>query len=90
MKIGIKYCGGCNPTYDRTKLVKEIINKYSDIDFEPVNEESVYDGVLIISGCKSACADHESINSGKKIFMDKAEDIVCLNKIFEDIKSQNM
>lgn len=29
MRIGIKYCGGCNPGYDRTDLIKKIKDNVS-------------------------------------------------------------
>ncbi len=74
MKIGIKYCGGCNPKYNRTKLVNEIIIKYSEIDFEPIKEHVFYDGILIINGCKCACASHHMLNTNNKIFLNCSED----------------
>lgn len=29
MKIGIKYCGGCNPRYDRSQEVEKLKKKIS-------------------------------------------------------------
>ena len=63
MKIGIKYCGGCNSKYDRIEFVNKIINIYSEINFEPVMEQVYYDYILIINGCRCACAGHQMLNT---------------------------
>ena len=56
MKIGIKYCGGCNPRYARTAFANRIINTLSDsIVFEKATETSDYDVLLVINGCRNAC-----------------------------------
>lgn len=55
MKIYVKYCGGCNPRYDRAALVgylKEQLNEHVFSD-EPADQ----DVSLIVCGCASACAD---------------------------------
>lgn len=31
MNIGIKYCGGCNPRYQKTKEVAKLKNKLSEM-----------------------------------------------------------
>ena len=33
MKIGIKYCGGCNPRYDRSQEVEKLKKKFSQHTF---------------------------------------------------------
>ncbi len=78
MKVGIKYCGGCNPKYNRTEMVNKLINKYPEIDFEPVKEHVFYDAVLIINGCKRSCAGHQMLDTDKKIFLDSPEDFDSL------------
>jgi 4-hydroxybutyrate CoA-transferase len=59
---GIKYCGGCNPHIDRTKLALEIEkllpSEYSlttDHTFNPWNI-----GILIC-GCPTSCADKPDV-----------------------------
>ena len=56
LKIGIKYCGGCNPNYDRVALVKLIKERFGN----RVALVEANDGislVLAIEGCSTACAD---------------------------------
>lgn len=80
MKAGIKYCGGCNPRYNRGGAVDKIIDQYQEIDFEPVKEGIYYDYVLIINGCRSACAGHLTLNTKNKIFITCPEDLNHLNE----------
>ncbi|HNZ64869.1 MAG TPA: hypothetical protein PKJ10_03450 [Smithella sp.] len=55
--IGIKYCGGCNPQIDRTKLVQEI-KKRCPPEYFPTTEPSpAWDIGILVCGCLTACAD---------------------------------
>jgi len=55
--IGLKYCGGCNPTYDRVALVKKM-EKHLQGKVEFVSPESEdVDLILAVQGCSTACAD---------------------------------
>lgn len=54
--IGIKYCGGCMSKYDRSSLFKNIVEAYPYIKFEYVENDKVYDYIIVISGCESKCA----------------------------------
>ena len=62
MKIGIKYCGGCNPQYDRKNYTEYLINKYPDNDYEIAREDTFYDVLLVICGCFSCCAAYNDYN----------------------------
>ena len=66
LKVGIKYCGGCNPYYDRVALVKRIERRLKGkVAFVPAADDDV-DLVLAVEGCNTACADLSSFD-GKKI-----------------------
>ena len=54
MRIGVKYCGGCNPRYDRTGLVAQLINKLGGEGLE-----------WVVCGCTAACAEHQSLNGAR-------------------------
>ena len=57
LRIGLKYCGGCNPTYDRVALVKKI-QKHLQGKVEFVSpERKDVDLILAVQGCSTACAD---------------------------------
>ena len=51
MKLRIKYCGGCNPIINRSKLVKEVINALSkEVDVEIVDNDA--DVGILVGGCQ--------------------------------------
>ncbi len=58
LRIVVKYCGGCNPRYDRTALVDEFFRKAATAGAVRVLLGSPADFVLIANGCISACADN--------------------------------
>jgi len=57
LRIGLKYCGGCNPGYDRVALVKHIQESlHGKAEFvSPESEDIVL--ILAVQGCSTACAD---------------------------------
>lgn len=57
IKIGLKYCGGCNPEYDRVALAKYIEERLQGtIEFVGPEGEDI-GIVLAVEGCSTACAD---------------------------------
>lgn len=75
MKIGIKYCGGCNPIYNRSEAVSQIVSSYPEIEFEPAKQDTHYDHILIINGCGRSCAGYEELKANNKIFINSVKDI---------------
>jgi 4-hydroxybutyrate CoA-transferase len=64
LKIGVKFCGGCNCHYDRTALVNRFKDKYQDkITVEWANEKEIYDFLLVICGCSRACASYSQFQT---------------------------
>lgn len=64
MKAGIKYCGGCNPEYNRGDFVKRITGEFAgQIEFEAANTGTFYDVVLVVSGCRRCCAGYLNLKS---------------------------
>lgn len=65
MKLRIKYCGGCNPNIDRTKLVKEVLAALNEkLTVEVVNEAA--DVGLIVGGCSVCCVNFSEIEDQAK------------------------
>ncbi len=57
LRVGVKYCGGCNPEYDRVALVEQIKERLEGkVSFVPPESEGV-DIILAVNGCRTACAD---------------------------------
>ena len=57
LTIGVKYCGGCNPTYDRVALVKGIEKRLRGKASLVRAESEGVALVLAVEGCATACAD---------------------------------
>ncbi len=55
MKIRVKYCGGCNPNYDRVRLVETLKEKLKG--FASIIEEGDAPLVIVVAGCATACVD---------------------------------
>lgn len=80
MKVGIKYCGGCNPQFNRSEWVKKLMAEYIDISFEPASKHDYYDIILIINGCPNSCASHDELKGKEKIFVKSEQDINRVRK----------
>jgi acyl dehydratase len=61
MNIGIKYCGGCNPRYDRTREVQRFITCFPQHTFTYTPEQTVCDVCLLVCGCQTACAESSGL-----------------------------
>ena len=74
MKVAIKYCGGCNPDYDRIALVKHIEERLKDnVEFVSAEDEDI-DLVLAVEGCETAWADVSAFKGTKIRFITSIED----------------
>ena len=69
IKVGIKYCGGCNPYYDRVALVKRIANRLAGKVEIVALDHGQIDLVVAVEGCSTACVD-------LNLFKDKAIRII--------------
>jgi len=66
MKLMIKYCGGCNPAYDRVDLVKQIVAQLKDEcpDCQISYQNDAATHGLMICGCDACCIDNEENRAG--------------------------
>ena len=64
MRIGIKYCGGCNPRYDRVAAVKELQRRHPEWTVEPAGEGG-QEYILVVCGCTAVCAGHAHLKAAK-------------------------
>jgi len=56
-RIGLKYCGGCTPRYDRVQAVASIKRRLEDrVEFVSYEDRDV-EGILVVTGCPTACVD---------------------------------
>lgn len=87
MKIGISYCGGCNPRYERTAIVESLRADFVEACLVRAGEEPV-DVVAVICGCHVACAPHERFD-GKcgKVVLTRESDYETLRALITDAAS---
>jgi hypothetical protein len=56
-KVALKYCGGCDPGFDRVALFTKIRAAAGDsIEWVSVDDQG-FDTVLLIAGCDRACPE---------------------------------
>jgi len=60
-KIRIKYCGGCNPTYERVEMVERVQSRLEDRFLFLRHDQQDLDGLILINGCPRSCAS-ENLN----------------------------
>ncbi len=89
MIAGVKFCGGCNPKYDRKFLYESLKNEYKSIEFQTVNNNLnsfEYDFIIVLCGCLVACADYKKYKSKTKYMLIKSkEDIFKVRNEIEEI-----
>ena len=70
MKIGLKYCGGCNPVYDRTAAVEDLKSSLTDlnISFTPYRGDDTYDACLLVRGCIRNCVSDQKFSNCRRLF----------------------
>ncbi len=55
-KIGIKYCGGCNPKYERVEMIQQVQSLVGDRYLFLRHDQHDLDGLIAVNGCLRACA----------------------------------
>lgn len=59
MNVAIKFCGGCDPAYERVEYFRQIQTEAGDrIHWVRLNE-TPYDAILLIAGCQTACPEED-------------------------------
>jgi hypothetical protein len=58
--IGIKYCGGCNPTYERVEMVQQVQSLLKDRFIFSIDDQQDSDIMVFVCGCPRACANKNS------------------------------
>lgn len=58
----VKFCGGCNPKYNRKGVFEKIKTKFKNsIYFSANHENLLYDGLVLICGCERCCTNYDNI-----------------------------
>ena len=65
MKIGIKYCGGCNPSFDRIAAAEKIRERMKHETEYVSYTDPEADLILVMAGCSTACAELKGLDMKK-------------------------
>jgi 4-hydroxybutyrate CoA-transferase len=84
MRLGVKYCGGCNPRYDRARFVARLLDEFEGLVNAPIGEARDVDLVLVVCGCPSRCAEHAALRGRfGKIVIGGERDYEVLRSLLE-------
>jgi len=90
VRVGLKYCGGCNPTFNRVAFVMDLTASL-DIEVQWVSFED--EGILrlfIVNGCEIACVDPKQFKDKKvKIFSVSDDDLGVKGSFLSFVKGGN-
>jgi hypothetical protein len=61
-RIGVKFCGGCNPQIERSEFVERLRDELPD-DLQPTADQSgdKWNLGILVCGCPVACADRPEV-----------------------------
>lgn len=83
---GVKFCGGCNPRYERREALEKIKALFRDkVDFDYAKENVDYDVILVIGGCTNCCASHNQYSTQKGVL--KMWEEAGINNISKSIEN---
>ena len=76
--LAVKYCGGCNPSIDRTELVGKLAVLLADrnADWKLVTlKDNAYDAVLLVNGCPVGCVQKQFLHTTRPVILVAGESI---------------
>lgn len=65
----VKYCGGCNPTYDRTAVVQRLEEKLGE-KLETAEAGKQYEEIYVVCGCSTHCVDISELKADHVVVID--------------------
>ena len=72
----VKFCGGCNPGYDRGEAYRQIREALADVvSFSLPQPGERYDVLLILRGCTGCPYLYEEIEAGARVVCVRRDDI---------------
>ncbi|MGM9648805.1 MAG: hypothetical protein ACI3XY_02395 [Butyricicoccaceae bacterium] len=76
LKCTVKFCGGCNPKYERGDAYAAIRSALSGIaEFSLPQDGEHYDALLIITGCTACEYDYAEICADHRIRCSDSSDV---------------
>lgn len=69
MKRAVKYCGGCNPRFDRSTLARRLEKELGQ-PLPAAQPGIAYDEIYVINGCSARCADISQLTAKNFVQID--------------------
>ena len=57
--VGVRYCGGCNPRYDRVAALRALSGQCPGVEFAPAAPGQQL--TLLLCGCSAQCARRDDL-----------------------------
>jgi len=73
-RVALKYCGGCNPGFDRVEYFRRIMSAASDSIEWVTLENPGFDALLLIQGCDTACPERSLDLTGHGLILSLKND----------------
>ena len=74
VKVGVRYCGGCNPRFDRVAGVRRLEDACPWAAFEGARPGVCYTLLLIVGGCTACCPSQEGLEGRYRTEIREATD----------------
>lgn len=72
----VKFCGGCNPRFDRGAAYKRITSALADVaSFSLPADGKQYDVLLILRGCTGCPYLYEEIDAAHRVIVTQPDEI---------------
>lgn len=72
--VGVRYCGGCNPRFDRVAGVEALGRACPRAVFRTAEPDTLYDVLLVVGGCAACCADQTGLTGRARVMLRAAGD----------------
>lgn len=73
LNVALRYCGGCNPRFDRRALVDSLEKQFPRLNLSPFCSGEDYDAALVVCGCPAQCAEQEDLPCPRFVVSDPAD-----------------
>ena len=75
--VGVRYCGGCNPRYDRLSLVDRLAAALPELELVSAQDGVPYAAALVVCGCTARCADVSglAVPAERQVFVASGADL---------------
>lgn len=92
MTCGVKFCGGCQPVFDRKSFLEHVKAACTELDFVYCSQEQEPpEIILVICGCSASCVNDNFLSDKRtSLYVTKKEDLCWVVKALKEITQDNV